>query len=160
MVKPPNKPCLQCGNVHWPTQECPPDTRPKAKLRADNPLADGPSIGRRYSKAEIEKEVARAAKNKPPVDRGEQPAARASAMVQAIERINELESEVRVLKRALAEAHSKRLKPVAKLPNKATPAPSNKTTRGRPRVYDPGMSAAERRRLQRAAKAERLDFKG
>lgn len=35
----------------------------------------------------------------------QQPVAHPSAMAQAIERINELEAEVRVLKRALAEAH-------------------------------------------------------
>jgi hypothetical protein len=100
MVKPPNRPCLQCGNVHWPTQPCPPDTRPKAKQRADNPLADKPLTG-------INKGVNKAVNKSVNTVNNDQPMARASAMKQAIERINELEAEVKALKRALADAHGK-----------------------------------------------------
>jgi hypothetical protein len=79
--------CKLCGHEHY-THE-PHAWDGAVAKRTDNPLADKPSIGRkRYVTVE-------------------RPAERAAAMAQAIERINELEAEVRVLKRALAEAHGK-----------------------------------------------------
>ncbi len=137
MVKPPNRPCLDCGNVHWRSQPCPPDTRPKAKFRADNPLADRPS-----ATAPLPREIAPAPRadrlvvTKPSVTVTKasvtQPSGRVTALEAEVER---LEAEVKQLKRLLAEANAK--------------------LAGRPPLGDKPMTAAERARKYRVEKAKR-----
>jgi hypothetical protein len=106
--------CKLCGHEHYSHEPHEFDgAKPK---RTDNPLADKPSIGRRHSHAEVKTDAKPrplTPVNKPPVNKlltrpmDDQPMARAAAMAQAIERINELEDEIKVLKRALADAHAK-----------------------------------------------------
>jgi hypothetical protein len=129
VVRPPK--CKTCGKIEW------------------QHVCQGigqPSIGRQYSRAEIATPAKRADR---PVKTG-QP----SAMAQAIERINELEAEVKVLKRALAEAHGK-----LATKNETVIETKNETIyhRGRPRTGT-AMTTAERlRRFREKRKVARAE---
>jgi hypothetical protein len=140
MVKRPK--CRLCGSLHYSHEPHEFDNA-KAK-RADNPLADGPSIGRVYSRAEIEKGTQAPIKS----DKATKPNAAAATKpnAAAADRIIELEAEIKALKRALAEANTKlELK-----------------RGGRPLIGAKAMTSTERARRTRA-KAKRdgtVQFEG
>lgn len=139
MVKPPNKPCLHCGTVHWSTQPCP----------GTKSSTSGPEISRRYAEAPVTKSVTKPAvtKSASVTKSTQHSVTKAPSRVTLLEaEVERLLDEIKVLKRELAKRPA--------VPSIDVSAAGKDKRPGRRPLGLKAMTAAERARKTRKKRAK------